>query len=100
MTFISFGTFRPSVCNAMKKLRKQNLIYFVENDYIYFTESGKAVAEKIYSKHSLIARFLKSIGVPRNLADEEACVIEHAISYETYECLDRFYKAHLVEGLI
>ena len=94
------GVSRPSVCNAMKKLRKQNLIYFGENDYIYFTESGKTVAEKIYSKHSLIARFLKAIGVNQNLADEEACVIEHAISDETYECLDRFYKAHLVEGPI
>ncbi len=31
------GVSRPSVCNAMKKLRKQEMIYFGENDCICFT---------------------------------------------------------------
>ena len=93
---MEMGVSRPSVCNAMKKLRKENMIYFGENDHIYFTDTGKKLAEKIYSKHSLISKFLNGIGVSKDRADEEACVIEHAISDETYECLDKFYKAHMV----
>ncbi|MCR5249631.1 MAG: metal-dependent transcriptional regulator [Lachnospiraceae bacterium] len=86
------GVSRPSVCNAMKKLRQQDMVYFGENDCIFFTDAGRIFAEKIYRKHLLISRFLRRIGVSKKTADEEACEIEHAISDETYECLNRFYE--------
>ena len=92
------GVSRPSVCNAMKKLRKQEMIYFGENDCICFTETGKIFAEKVYSKHSLIAKFLRRIGVSKKTADEEACELEHAISDETYECLNRYYEKKMLPG--
>ena len=76
------GVSKPSVCNAMKKLRKQKMVYF--------GEEGRILAEKVYSKHSLLSKFLTLIGVNQENADREACLMEHAISDETYDCLAAF----------
>jgi Mn-dependent DtxR family transcriptional regulator len=89
------GVSKPSVCVAMKKLRQENMIYFNEDGCIFFTEIGKAIAEKIYNKHLLLSRLLKSIGVSENNADKDACMMEHSISDETYECLHRYYMTVL-----
>ncbi|MCR4763387.1 MAG: metal-dependent transcriptional regulator [Lachnospiraceae bacterium] len=85
------GVSKPSVCVAMKKLRQENLIYFNEEGNILFTDLGKDAAEKIYNKHLLLSRMFRSIGVSEHTADNDACLLEHSISDETYECLSRFY---------
>ena len=84
------GVTKPSVCNAMKKLRKNKLIFFDEDGFIHFTEEGRAFAEKVYSKHSLLSKLLRLIGVDRDTAEKDACLMEHAISDETYDCLAAF----------
>ena len=64
------GVSKPSVCVAMKKLRKENMIYFNDDGYIFLTETGKAIAEKVYNKHLLLAKMFRSIGVSENTADK------------------------------
>ena len=88
------GVTKPSVCNAMKKLRERKMIYFDDDGHIFFTKEGRALAEKVYSKHSLLAKWLMSVGVSKDTADREACMMEHAISDETYECLGEYINAH------
>ena len=88
------GVTKPSVCNAMKKLREKKMIYFDDDGHIFFTKEGRALAEKVYSKHSLLAKWLVSVGVSKDTADREACMMEHAISDETYECLGEYINAH------
>ena len=88
------GVSKPSVSNAMKKLREQKLIYFDEEGHILFTEEGRAMAEKVYGKHSLLAKWLITVGVSKDIADKEACMMEHAISDETYKCLGEYINAH------
>ncbi len=88
------GVSKPSVSNAMKRLREANMIYIGKGGRIIFTEEGRAFAEKVYSKHSLLSRVLRFMGVNKETADKEACLMEHAISDETYECLDEFINAH------
>ena len=89
------GVTKPSVCNAMKKLRKQNMIYFDDEGYIFFTRKGKALAEKIYDKHSLLSKWLISVGVSKDIADKEACMMEHAISDDTYRLLEEYIQIHI-----
>ncbi len=84
------GVTKPSVSSAMKKLRERKMIFFDKDGYIFFTDEGKALAEKIYSKHSLLSNWLVSVGVKKDIADREACVMEHAISDETYQCLENY----------
>ncbi len=88
------GVSKPSVSNAMKKLREQNMIYFGKEGNIFFTKEGIAFAEKIYSKHALLSRLLRIAGVDEDTADREACLMEHAISDRTCECLDEFISTY------
>lgn len=88
------GVTKPGVCNAMKKLRKQKWIYFDEEGYIFFTDEGRLIAENIYSKNSLLSRLLELMGVSKDTAEKEACLMEHTISDETYERMDEFVNAH------
>ena len=88
------GVSKPSVSNAMKRLRKANMICFAKGGEIVFTEEGRVFAERVYNKHSLLSRVLRFMGVSKETADKEACLMEHAISDETYECLDEFINAH------
>ncbi|MCR5701891.1 MAG: metal-dependent transcriptional regulator [Lachnospiraceae bacterium] len=88
------GVTKPSVSNAMKKLREEKMIYFGDDGNIIFTDEGRTFAEKIYSKHSLLSKLLRIIGVNKDTADKEACMMEHAISDETYKCLGEFINAH------
>ena len=90
------GVTKPSVSNAMKRLREKGMIYFSDKGHIFFTDSGKAIAENVYRKHVLLTNVLKGIGVNEKVASKEACSIEHVISDETYELLNDFFKKHLV----
>ncbi len=89
------GVTKPSVSNAMKRLREKGMIYINERGHIFFTDAGKEIAENIYRKHVLLTKVLMGIGVNENIASKEACSIEHVISDETYERLNVFFKTHL-----
>lgn len=89
------GVTKPSVCNAMKRLREKGMIYFSEKGHIFFTDAGKEIAENVYKKHVLLTKVLTGIGVNESIASKEACSIEHVISDETYERLNAFFGAHL-----
>ncbi len=97
---VEMGVSKPSVSNAMKRLREANMIYIGKGGRIIFTDEGRAFAEKVYSKHSLLSRVLRFMGVNKETADKEACLMEHVISDETYECLDEFINSHSNEVVL
>jgi Mn-dependent DtxR family transcriptional regulator len=83
---------KPSVSVAMSTLREEGLITTNSDGYMSFTEAGFRVASDIYSRHLLLTEFLLSIGVPEEIAREDACKIEHDISPETVNCLTSFVQ--------
>jgi len=85
------GVTKPSVSVAMKKLRERGMITVDLNGHIFLTDEGLAIAEKVYSKHKLLTNLLLHIGVDKETAADEACLIEHAISDSTYERLNELY---------
>ena len=78
------GYSKPSVSRAMGLLKKGALICVDRDGYITLTDDGRAVAEKIYSRHTLLKDFLSSIGIPEEIAAEDACKMEHYISDTTF----------------
>ena len=76
---------KPSVSRAVGLLKDNGYITFDPNGMILLTESGSAVAEKIYERHQILTQFLTSIGVNEDTAAHDACKIEHDISEESYE---------------
>ncbi len=89
------GYKKSSVSVAMKNLRMQNYITISEDGFIYLTEEGRKVAEMIYDRHETLTSFLTKLGVPREIAEEDACRVEHVISPETFSAI----KQHLENGL-
>lgn len=84
---------KPSVSIAMKNLREKNQITVSEQGFIYLTESGKEIAEMIYERHLLISAWLEKLGVPADIAVQDACRIEHVISRESFEAVKNYVNS-------
>ena len=80
---------KPSVSVAMKNLRENGYIEMDTEGYITLTDKGRAIAETIYERHTLIARWLITLGVNPKTAVEDACRIEHVISRESFDAIKR-----------
>lgn len=88
------GFSKPSVSIALKKLRETGYVEMKDNGAILLTDKGREIAENTYEIHLLLSDILESIGVPPEIAREDACRIEHIISPESIECI----KAKLEES--
>ena len=89
------GVTKPTVSSMIKKLSENNYINIDDDKYITLTDKGLEKAKKVYEKHLMLGGFLRKIGVSKEKALEEAGLIEHIISEETYECLERLYESTL-----
>lgn len=83
---------KPSVSRALGILKREGYIEINGDDHIFLTETGRAIAEKIYERHRMIARALMSIGVSEETATADACKIEHDISDESFEAVKNHLK--------
>ena len=92
------GVTKPSVSYATKRLRENGYITMEQDGLITLTEKGMEIAYNMYTRHKLLTEFLVRIGVPEEIAREDACKIEHDISEETFHAICRRAQAH-VEGV-
>ena len=83
---------KPSVSVAMNKLKEAGLIVINEKDEISLTKAGLFIAGKTLEKHLIITKLLVNLGVPEEIAMEDACRLEHDISDETWVVLKEHMK--------
>ena len=88
------GYSKPSVSRAVNLLKNGCYIVMDEENYITLTDSGREVAEKIYSRHTVLTRMLVALGVPQEVAAEDACRMEHTISDVSFEAIKRHLEEH------
>ena len=81
------GFKKSSVSVAMKNLREKGHITVTDAGFIYLTDEGKSIAEMIYERHDILMHCLMSLGVPEDIAEEDACKIEHVISPESFRAI-------------
>jgi DtxR family Mn-dependent transcriptional regulator len=79
------GFSKPSVSIAMKKLESEGYITRTDNGQINLTDIGMDIAEKTLEKHEFLKDMLESAGVEAGKAEEEACLMEHDISEDTFQ---------------
>lgn len=89
------GFKKSSVSIAMKNLREKNHITVTDAGFIYLTDSGKRIAELIYERHQFISEWFIKLGVPEDIAIEDACRIEHILHKESYDAMKNFVIQHL-----
>ncbi len=80
---------KPSVSIAMKHLRENGYIEMDRTGHITLLESGREIAEKMYERHTILSRFLTTLGVSPETAKEDACRMEHIISAETFDAIKK-----------
>ena len=88
------GYSKPSVSRAMGLLRKGGLITVERDGGLHLTQEGRELAEKIYERHTVLSRVLIGLGVPEEIAVEDACKIEHDISDVSVEIIKRHIAAY------
>lgn len=89
------GYSKPSVSRAVSVLKEGGYIRVEADGGLVLTESGSAVAEKIYERHTLLTELLVKMGVPEEIAAEDACRLEHAISDTSFQCIKEYCAKNL-----
>ena len=88
------GVTKPSVSAAMKHLREDGYIEMNRSGFITITEKGLEIADKIYDRHKKLTDFFVALGVSYEVAESDACKIEHDISDETFEAICNHTKKY------
>ena len=83
------GFSKPSVSRAIGILKRGEYVVSDKDGYLYLTDQGREIAEKIYERHTMLTQFLIRLGVDEKTAIEDACKMEHDISDESFEAIKK-----------
>ncbi len=87
------GVSKASVNKAVTALKEKGLADQPYYGDITLTEEGFAYGTSILDRHHMLFIFLtRALGIPAEQAEEEACLMEHAISDESFEKWSSYIK--------
>lgn len=87
------GVTKSSVSSALKHLGEKELIDYDPYSYATLTVKGHALAEELLNKYDILSDFLTDIlAIPKDLAEENACRMEHVVDDFVLERLVQFLK--------
>lgn len=81
---------KPSVSIAMKNLKANGYINVSEKGLITLTDKGHDIAQKVYERHCVITKTLIMLGVDEQIAQDDACRIEHDLSEESFDAIKKY----------
>lgn len=85
------GFSRPTVSVALKTLEDDGYVE-IDGFNIKLSQKGLDIAKAMYERHEFIAELLMKLGVSKETAYHDSCLIEHDLSEESFEAIK---KAHL-----
>ena len=83
---------RASVSVAMHRLEDSGYITFGEDRELILTDEGRKIAMGVYERHEVLTKFFTSIGVSSEVAEEDACKVEHDLSQETFNAIKKRFS--------
>ncbi len=87
------GVRMPSVVDALRRLRSHGLVSYQARELVTLTPEGLDLARKVTERHEFLKLFFTQIlGVDPEVAERDACSIEHHISPQTLSRLASFYQ--------
>lgn len=87
---LHMGYSKPSVSRAVAMLKENDFISVEKGGLIKLTKQGKELAEKIYERHITLSKVFEKMGVSPEIAEKDACRIEHYISDETFKAITKY----------
>ena len=91
------GYSRPTVSIILKKMKEEGLETVDSDNHIRLTDAGKSIAERVYDRHRTLTGFFEMLGVNKDTAAEDACLVEHDLSDETFALLKAHYNRLMSE---
>ena len=82
----------PSVVEAVNKISAMNLASYEKYGKIKLTRKGIEIAEEINHKHVTLKNFLNILDIDDEIAEKEACAMEHILSNSTVDKFEKFTK--------
>lgn len=83
----------PAASQMANELKALGYIEKEPYSDIVLTEQGRLLANGTYHRHKILWRYLVSIGVQSDVAEEDCCRIEHVISEETFKAIEKQLQA-------
>lgn len=84
---------KPSVSRAMSILKREEYIHMEADGRLVLTEKGMQKATSVLERHLILTRYINEVlGVAQEIAEKDACRIEHIISPETFEGIKKQLK--------
>ena len=93
------GFSKPTISQYMKQFVQQELVTIDSDGHISLTEAGMEVAQSTLERHRVISALFIALGVPEEIAREDACKVEHDLSEETFACMKKHYLKY-THGII
>jgi DtxR family Mn-dependent transcriptional regulator len=85
------GVKMPTVTSMLKSLCQKGFIEYEKHEFLELTPKGQRIGREIHRRHQAILEFLIHVlGIDPEVADREACCIEHGISAATLNRLTQF----------
>ena len=88
----TLGVKPPSVVEAVKKLSKMNMVSYERYGTIKLKDDGVKIAEEVVCRHHLLKDFLIMMGVDSEIAENDACSMEHVMDVSTIRKLRKFVE--------
>ena len=82
----------PSVVKAITELKKLELVNQEPYGDIELTVKGRRLAANVLGRHNLLKAFLVKLNVPDEIADNDACLMEHILSATTLDRIREFVE--------
>ena len=92
------GFSKPTISQYMKQYVQQGLVEIGGEGHIELTQAGLDIAEPIFERHRVISTIFMALGVPEEIALEDACKVEHDLSEETFRCMKEHYLKYIHEA--
>ena len=94
----SLGVTKPSCHKAMTQLKEKGYILQERYGGIQITDAGKELGNAIFLRHQLITYYLKhSLSLSDELAENDACRLEHVLSEETMNAIATWVNTHKLQ---
>ena len=83
----------PTVTSMLKNLGSKELVDYEKYEYVELTREGRIIGKDMHHRHEVLLKFLTEIlNVDYNIADKEACKMEHTLSSETLQAFADFME--------
>lgn len=88
----SLGVKPPSVVEAVKKLSQMDMVSYERYGAIKLKDEGLRIAEIVSCRHQLLKDFLILLGVNGEVAEKDACSMEHVMDVSTLSKFKKFVE--------